>query len=170
MDPVTAFGLASGVVAFISFSTSLVNGAIKIHRSLDGNLDENRSREAIAAEMKRFVARLLPPDDSRLAGEERQLCVLATECRDLSTQLVELLYRIKPKDAESKSQSLWSALKNKVHEKERADLEQRLDHCRSQLDLQLAFLSKTSIDTLVQSAKSDAAKLERLRNSVKDLS
>jgi len=163
MDPVTAVGLASGVVAFITFSTSLVKGAIKIHESLDSTLDENRSREAIAAEMKRFVARLLPPNNPQLTGEERELCVLATKCRDLSAKLVELLSRIKPKDAESRSQSLWSALKNKVHEKERADLEQRLDHCRSQLDLQLAFINKTLLDALVESAKRDAAKLERLR-------
>ena len=169
MDPVTAIGLASAIVAFVTFTTDLIKGAIKIHESLDGALDENRSREAIAAEMKRFAARLLPPDDTRLAGEERGLCMLAAECRDLSGELVTLLGRIKPKDAQSKSQGLWSALKNKVHEKERADLEQRLDYCRSQLDLQLAFLNKTSLDALVESVKNDAAQLERLRKNVEGL-
>ncbi len=169
MDPVTAVGLASSVVAFITFATSLVQGAIKIHDSLDGVLEENRSREAVVREMTRFAARLLPPDDSRLAGEERELCVLAAECRDLSGKLIELLGRIRPKDPGSRSQSLWASLKNKVHEKERADLEQRLDHCRSQLDLQLAFLNKSSLDALIESAKGDAAKLERLRNNVEDL-
>ncbi|KAK5652264.1 hypothetical protein OQA88_10612 [Cercophora sp. LCS_1] len=169
MDPVTAVGLASGVVAFVTFSTSLVKGAVKIHEALDGVLDENRNRESIAVEMKRFAARLLAPDDQRLAGEERQLCVLAAECRDLSTKLVELLSRIKPKDTESVSQSLWSALKNKVHDKERANLEERLDYCRSQLDLLLTFINKTSLDVLVESAKSDAAQLERLRKNVEDL-
>jgi hypothetical protein len=36
MDPFTAVGLASRVLAFITFSTSMVKGAIKIHESLDG--------------------------------------------------------------------------------------------------------------------------------------
>ncbi|KAK3306192.1 uncharacterized protein B0T15DRAFT_485616 [Chaetomium strumarium] len=131
MDPVTAVGLASGIVAFITFSTSLVKGAIQIHEALDGSLEENRSHEAIAAEMKRFAIRLLPPDDSRLSGEGEGA--------------------------------------NKVHENERADLEQRLDYCRSQLDLHLTFPNKTSLDALVEAAKSDAGKLERLRSNVEDL-
>lgn len=169
MDPVTAVGLASSVAAFIALGTSLVKGAIKIHESLDGNLDENRSREAIAGEMKRLAAQLLPPDGSSLAGEDKSLCLLAAECRDLSTKLLELLGRIKPKDPQSKSQSLWSALKNKVNEKEKADLELRLDHCRSQLVVHLAFLNRSSLQTLIDSAKSDAAKLERLRSNVEQL-
>ena len=169
MDPVTAFGLASGVVGFITFSTSLVKGAIKIHESLDGNLDQNQSRQAIASEMERFATQMIPPDSSRLAGEEKALCVLATECRDLSFKLVELLERIKAKNPQSKSQSLWSALKNKVKETERADLEQRLDHCRSQLGLLLVFDSKSLLNALIESAKGDAAKLEQLRNNVEQL-
>ncbi|KAG7287236.1 hypothetical protein NEMBOFW57_006742 [Staphylotrichum longicolle] len=169
MDPVTAVGLASGIVAFITLSTSLVKGAIKIHESLDGNLDENRSREAIASEMSRFAARLLPPDCSHLAGEEKALCVLATECRDLSVKLRELLGRIKPKEPRSKSQSLWSVLKNKVTEKEKAELELLLDHCRSQFNLQLAFVNKSLLHSLVESARNDAAKLELLRSNFDDL-
>ena len=142
MDPVTAIGLVSSILTFVSFSTKLVSGAIKIHESLDGALEENRSREVIAREMKSFAARLLPPDDSRLAGEEKDLCALAKECRAISGKLVGLLDKVKPKDPGSKSQSLWAALKTKVYESERADLEQRLENCRSQLELQLAFFTR----------------------------
>lgn len=70
MDPITAVGLASSIVASITFRTSLVTGAIKIHESLDGALDDHRSREAITVAMSRFASKLLPPDDSQLAGEE----------------------------------------------------------------------------------------------------
>jgi hypothetical protein len=169
MDPITALGLVSSVFSFISFGTSLVKGAIRIHESLDGNLDENRSREAIAAEMASFSTRLLPPDHSQLAGEERGLCILVTECRHLSVELVGLLRRIQPLDPKSKSQSLWSALRNKVNEKEKADLEQRLDHCRSQLDLQLTFVNKSLLDALVKSADDNASKIGQLRNNVEHL-
>ena len=73
MDPVTAVGLASSIVAFITFGTSLLKGAIKIHESLDGALDDNRSREAITYAMTRFLSRLSPPNDSMLTGEDREL-------------------------------------------------------------------------------------------------
>jgi hypothetical protein len=88
---------------------------------------------------------LLTPDASNLAGEDKELCNLAAECRMLSGQLVDLLEKIKPKDPKSKSQSILSALKNKVHEKEKQDLEQRLDYCRSQLELQLNFLGRSDL-------------------------
>ena len=77
VDPVTVVGLASSILAFITFSTGLVKGAIKIHISLDGILEENRNREAIASEMKRLASQLLLPDDSRLAarrGGEGAVC------------------------------------------------------------------------------------------------
>lgn len=56
-----------------------------------------------------------------------------------------------------------------MHEKERAYLEQQLDHCRNQISLQLTFLSETSLQALVQAASDDAAKFKRLRNSVENL-
>ncbi|KAK3904902.1 hypothetical protein C8A05DRAFT_13258 [Staphylotrichum tortipilum] len=169
MDPVSAIGLASGILSFITFSTSLIQGAIHICDSLDGQSDENRCREAIANDMKSLATRMFPPDDSRLSGEEKGLCLLASECRDLSDKLVNLLGRIKAKDPQSKRQSLWSALKNKVSEKEKVDLEQRLDHCRSQLTLQLAFLNKHSISALVKSAESHAANVKQLCDNIEHL-
>lgn len=144
MDPVTAIGLVSGILSFVTFSTKLVSGAADIYGSLDGTLEENRSREAISGEMKRFAARLLPPDDSRFAGEEKDLCLLAKECQTLSGNLTELLEKVKPKDpgSKSKGQSLWAALKSTVYKKEMAELEQRLDYCRSQLEFQLTFITR----------------------------
>lgn len=143
MDPVTAIGLVSAILSFIDFGHKLVKGAIMIHGSIDGTVDENRSSEAIVKEMKRFSSGLLPPDDSQLAGEEKELCMLAQECRALSGQLVDLLQKVKPKDPASKSQSLWASLKSKVYEKEMEGLEKRLDYCRGQLELQVTFLSRS---------------------------
>jgi len=51
MDPATAIGLASGILSFVSFSTKLVSGAVKIYGSIDGALNEDRSRAAAASEL-----------------------------------------------------------------------------------------------------------------------
>ncbi|KAK0670340.1 hypothetical protein QBC41DRAFT_96645 [Cercophora samala] len=142
MDPVTAIGLVSGILTFVCFGTKLVKGAIEIREALDGTLDENRTRQEVVEEMKRLSARLLPPDDTKLAAEEKSLCLLAKECSSLSDQLIRLLENVKPENSRSKRQSLWSSLKSKIQEKERMDLEQRLDQCRSQLEIQLLFVTR----------------------------
>ncbi|KAE9376490.1 hypothetical protein N431DRAFT_181433 [Stipitochalara longipes BDJ] len=173
MDPLTAIGLVSNIISFIDFSLGLLSGAREIHDSLSGTLEQNRSRGAVVGEMKKFSAKLLAPDASNLAAEDKELCILATECRTLSSQLVDLLEKNKPKDPKSKSQSLLSALKNKIHEKEVQDLEQRLDYCRSQLELQLNFFGRREIsarlETLVEASKGDASKLERLQSHMDQL-
>lgn len=142
MDPVTAIGLASGILSFINFSTGVVRGAMEIYDSPDGILRGNQSRMVIADEMRRFSSKLTPPSALQLVGKEQELCLLAAECKTLSTQLVELLLRSQPKNPKSKIQTLFAAFKNTIKEKERAVIEQRLGYCRSQLELQLTFLAR----------------------------
>lgn len=169
MDPVTAISLASSIVAFVDFGTKLVKGAIEIYAAPDGVLEDNRSREAVARDMKRFAARLIAPDTTRLSGQEKALCDLATECQQLSTALVELLGLIKPDDVASKRSSLWAALRNKFYEKDREDLEKRLGFCRDQLDLHLNFSTMTSVGALIESVKDDSARLRQLEAAIDEL-
>ncbi|KAK4666687.1 hypothetical protein QC763_0049540 [Podospora pseudopauciseta] len=81
MDPVTAIGLVSGILTFVPFGTKLVKGIIEIREALDGTLDENRTRQEVAQEMKRLSARILPPDDTKLVAEENGLRLLAKSAR-----------------------------------------------------------------------------------------
>ncbi|KAK0644062.1 hypothetical protein B0T16DRAFT_192572 [Cercophora newfieldiana] len=173
MDPATAIGVASGIISFISFSTKLVAGAIKIHESVDGALDDDRSRTAVANELRLFSARLVPPNSSQLSEEEKSLCLLAKECGVLSDRLINLLDKVKPKDVKSKSQSLWAALKSAVSESEKSSLQNMLSNCRAQLEIQLIFFSsrgmKESLATLIRSAKDDGTRLDTIRSSIDQL-
>jgi hypothetical protein len=173
MDPVTAIGLVSAILSFIGFGTKLVRGTIEIYGTADGVLAENRSREAVAGKMKELAARMAPPDAGgkapQLAGKDKDLCDLAAECRAISEKLVELLGRIKPRDPGRKLQSLWAALRSVASEREREELERRLDYCRGQLELQVAFLTKQSVDSLVESAKKDGARLQALQEAQEQL-
>jgi len=142
MDPMTALGLASNIVQFVDFSTKLVNAAIDIHHSVSGATKDNQSLEDIVREMEMLSVRLDPPTTCPQTDDERALCRLSADCRTLSRQILALLEKIKPKDPNSKRQSAWAAVKAKWNEKEKKELQQRLEGCRSQLELQLSFLTR----------------------------
>jgi hypothetical protein len=137
MDPITAIGLQ-----FIDYGAKVVTGAIEIYGSASGSIEESRNSETIVTEMRLFAARLHPPKNTQLSGEERALCKLATECEGLAKQICDLLEKIKPKNQKSKGSSLIASFRTKMYEGERRKLEQQLSHCRAQLGLQLSHLTR----------------------------
>lgn len=144
MDPLTAIGLVSNILSFIDFSVRLLKGAKEVHGSQHGVLEENRSRETIVREMQQMSARMLVSESPEKADDNSSLGVLARECHGLSVQLISLLEKIKPKDSGSTTQSLLSALRNKINDSERASLEARLGDCRAQLHLELSNLTRSA--------------------------
>lgn len=143
MDPLTAIGLVSNILSFIDFSARLLKGAKEVHDSHHGVLEENRSRETIMREMQRMSTRMSVSEAPEKDDENSSLRILASECRQLSTQLVSLLEKIKPNDSGSKTQSLLSAIRNKAYDSERESLEARLSDCRAQLHLELSSLTRS---------------------------
>lgn len=139
MDPLTAIGLVGNVLAFIDFSVSVLKGAREVHGSPDGTLNENQSRETVVRETQRFSLLLQTVDDSPRDFEDAGISSLVKECHEISTKLLALFEKITPEDGSSKRQSILSALKSKIYEKDRNELEVRLAHCRAQLELQLSF-------------------------------
>lgn len=143
MDPLTAFGLASNILQFLDFSAKLIRGAQEIYVSPSGDTKANKSLESIVSEMKTFSSHLLPPDSSHLSGDDgKALRRLVAECNILSDQILELLEKVRPNDPNSRVQSVWAALKSKLRERDRQELERRLDSCRNQLELQLSFFKR----------------------------
>jgi hypothetical protein len=142
MDPITAIGFAANILQFIEYGTKVVAGAIEIYGSASGSTEESRSSEMTVTEMRIFAAKLQPPKNTQLSGEERALCKLATECEGLAKQIFGLLEKIKPKSQKSKGSSLIAGFKTKIYEGERRKLEQQLNNCRAQLDLQLNYLTR----------------------------
>jgi hypothetical protein len=81
--------------------------------------------------MHKLSLRLDPPTSGLQTDDERANRRLATECRHLSGQIVELVEDITPKDPKSKRSTVRSALKSVWNEKNKQELEKRLDKCRS---------------------------------------
>lgn len=143
MDPLTAVGLVSNILSFIDFGAQLLKGAKEVHDSHHGILEENRNRETILREMKRMSIRMLVSESLEKEDENSSLRILASECHQLSTQLISLLEKIQPDNSGSKTQSLLSAIRNKVYDSERESLEARLSDCRAQLHLELSNLTRS---------------------------
>lgn len=142
MDPLTAIGLASNILSFIDIGIKVVSGAIEIYESPSGDSSGNRSTKTVVTEMRHFASKLQPPDDSQLTGDEKALCTLARECDDLAKQIIALAEKAKPRGRKSKSASLLAAVRTKWYESDSRKLEERLDHCRAQLGLQLNHLTR----------------------------
>lgn len=142
MDPVTVIGLVGNIFTFVDFSLEILNGAKDVYASSAGCLEENRQRGVIARETESLASKLLVSNNARLTGADKCLFDLATECQKISRDLISLLDKLKAKDPKSKFHSVKSSVRNKWYQKDKQDLEQRLQICRSQLELQLAYLAR----------------------------
>lgn len=143
MDPITAIGLASNVLSFIDYGAKIVSGAVEIYQSSSGLTDSSRGSKAIVTEMRLLASKLQPPAHDQLSGDEKSLCNLATECDSLSEQIIDLIEKVEPKNRKSKGSSLRAAVKTKWYESDRRRLEDRLNQCRAQLNLQLNYLTRS---------------------------
>ncbi|EMT69010.1 hypothetical protein FOC4_g10005108 [Fusarium odoratissimum] len=154
MDPVSAIGLASGILTFVEAGLKLVKIAYNIHNSLDGVLDNNRHRESVTSEVSKAALRLEVAGNARLTPEQESLSDLAKKCKATSTELVKALNEVKPKRSSSNPfKSLRYAVKTNLKAKDINGLENQLKDYRDQLILaQVEFSSLTqAIEHLRQS-------------------
>ena len=142
MDPITAIGFAANILSFIDYSAKVISASADIYGSASCDTQDSRNSDVIAREMSRFAAKLQPPSNIQLAGEEKALCNLAMECEALAKRILDLLDKLKPKYQKSKGSSLVAGIKTKFYEGERRRLEEQLSNCRDQLDLQLNHLTR----------------------------
>lgn len=172
LDPLTAIGLASAIVQFVDYSTKLVHDAKEIYESTSGATEANRGLEVVVDNMKNLYSTLKAEDPSLQSDAELALCRIAKECDSLSTEIFEILQKIKPK-SNSFISSSSTAIKSIWYAGKIADLKATLDSYRGQLALPLSVVTsseaKASLDTLLQSAKGDATKLEQLQKRLERL-
>ncbi|KAF4988770.1 hypothetical protein FGRMN_9564 [Fusarium graminum] len=174
MDPVTAVGLASGILTFIEAGLKLVKTAHEIHNSVDGVLDENKHRESVADEVRKAASRLENTRNSGLSPERQALCSLAKKCRETSSELMKVLDKVKPKPGSSNALKLVTyAVKANRRVGEVRQLEGQLNDYRDQLTLAIVELSRVEatngFEKLLNIVKSNDTKLESLTQSIDHL-
>ncbi|KAF5549369.1 hypothetical protein FMEXI_4356 [Fusarium mexicanum] len=174
MDPVSAIGLASGILTFVEAGLKLVKMAYSIHNSLDGVLDDSRHRESVTSEVSKAALRLEVVGKACLTPEQQSLSDLAKKCKATSTELVKALYEVKPKQISSNPfKSLRYAVKANVKAKDIEGLENQLKDYRDQLTLALVEFSRAEaadgFSELISLAKGNEAILKSLTQAIDHL-
>jgi hypothetical protein len=143
MEALAAIGLVSSIVQFVDFAAKLANGTRQIYQSGAVATDENADLEVCASELDGLCSRIHhQAQSSAKCADKNSLCLLATQCQTISTELAVLLRRVKAKNSASKWSCFVSALKTQLTRDERESLSRRLEYCRAQLNVQLSHLAK----------------------------
>ncbi|OAL39468.1 hypothetical protein AYO20_01338 [Fonsecaea nubica] len=173
LDPVSAISLAAAIVQFVDFSAEVIQGVREVNGSISGATERNRSLEVVVSEMRNLVLKFSKPHHSQQSEDEKALNRVADECRILAEQIIGLLQKIKAGDSDSTLQVVWAVLKDRKYQRQKLELEERLERCRNHLEFQLNYLTsaevKTRLDTLVNSAEGLAEKFEFLRKHVEQV-
>jgi len=171
MEPLAALGVAAAVVQFVSFATQLIEGAHAIHHSISGQIAENEQLEFVITEMRNQSGRLVsskPLCDQ--SNDEKAVGRLTTQCATLSNAILDILERVRAKNPKSKWSSAKAALKGAWGASEKEELQQQLDSCRSQLNLQLTALmgseTKERLDRLIKTGEVNSDDIASLRRNV----
>ncbi|KAF2680755.1 hypothetical protein K458DRAFT_87340 [Lentithecium fluviatile CBS 122367] len=140
MDPVTAVGLAASIIQFIDIGTKIFSTAKEMRETATGMTSENRRTADIIGEIRNLSAKLENLEKVPQTEDEKALCRLASECRELSQQILKLLEKTTPTDPKLKWHALVSACKSLMSQKEKAELAQKLGQCRDHLALRLNYM------------------------------
>ncbi|KAE9365068.1 hypothetical protein N431DRAFT_549389 [Stipitochalara longipes BDJ] len=145
MDPITAIGLASSIVAFIDFSWSLLTGAKNLYESGRRRTKENARISSIVNNLNEYALELTIGGEGA-SKHEKALRALANDCCVVSKELVKILEKL-----EMKKNSRWQSLKKSWEAMRKADdialIEARLGKYRAQMNTRLlALLRKASSD------------------------
>ena len=144
MDPLSAVGLAAAVVQFTDFGARLLNDSIKIYRSADGQTSQHVQLATISQDLQELAVNIelksktLHQPGRPLEHTEGLLVRLCGECQEISSQLSNVLSRIKADRKSSSSidlmkESMAAAIRTYRSESEITQLQQSLSEVRQQM-------------------------------------
>lgn len=153
MDPLTALGLAAGVVQFVSFASHLITKTKEIHASSSGQTDETVTLETTYTRLHELSEKLETcsrPDpmleivegDTDYVQNVLAIKDLSHSCEADCQKLLKVVEKLKPNgDSHRRWQTFRAALRTVCKGSEIAELEQRLHH--TQMTLTLLVCSQT---------------------------
>ncbi len=138
MDPVAALGLAGNIVQFVDFSCKVLCDAKSLYGSSTGASAENDVLEAIGSDLVNLSHALIAPSAPGTVPES--LRSLASRCKDVATELLGTLDKIKVRGPHQKWKSFVQALRS-VWEKERIEeLVKRMERLRNETQYRLQLM------------------------------
>lgn len=142
MDPLTAVGLIANIAQFVDLGCKVFVSAREIRHSASGRTQDDQRMGDVISEMQMLSLTLQTPGKDPSDANEKALIKLANECQKLSKDILNLLNKTSARTSRSKSEAMRLAMRKLRYAKEREALEQRLNMCRSQLHIQLSYLSR----------------------------
>lgn len=140
MDPLSAIGLASAIVAFIDFSWNLVTGTWEIYHSLDGVAAENARLEDVTDDLE-SLTQALKTDFAVKTKAEKNIQRLAQDCKEDAKTLKALLDQMK---VPGRRREFWKSLSAKwksiLKKDEIAQLKSQLQESRAEIHLNLTAI------------------------------
>lgn len=168
MDPVSAIGLASSIVQLISFAGNLVSKSREIYRAVDGSLVEHAELEIVAKTLQ-SQSRRIASQSGNLSGTTETVAQLLQLCegiRKLSKELIETIEKVKADGQPNKWSSFRQALRSVCKEHDIADLLQRLERYRRQLDSLLLLYLQEKLESDSREAASRSDRIEQNFNKL----
>ncbi|KAL2060091.1 hypothetical protein VTL71DRAFT_9913 [Oculimacula yallundae] len=157
LDPLTALGVASNVLALIDFSAKIISGAVSIYGSADGASKDHADVEAVAMDLSQMSGKL--SDDIRalalntgasltaqspsspVSVHQEALCKLALRCRKLADDLIQSLQKLKVKSDKHKLfHSGRASIKILLKAEDIARYKRTLDDLRSEMTARMVSL------------------------------
>jgi hypothetical protein len=137
MDPLSAVGLASNIVQFVDFASTLVSKGAEIYKSAEGSTaihgDLRASTERLQALSNALQSRILIPRDE----DEYQIVKIATECTKISAELAKALDELAA-TPNSRGSSAWKALQSVWKLPKIEETARRLEMYRNDLHMHLS--------------------------------
>ncbi|KAI1452174.1 hypothetical protein F4805DRAFT_448534 [Annulohypoxylon moriforme] len=174
MEAVAALGLASNVLQLIECGYKVVVMAKELHESGQEATYSNNNASFVAQELQELSLRVmkqLPTSDP--TDDEKALCRLAEQCKQLSNKLLVLLDSLKIKKSGGKFDLLTGVLRNIRKKRERDQLQADLDNYRQQLNVQINRMSHSDLARRLDETLSTASMTQQgilhLRDQVRKL-
>ncbi|KAK8047371.1 hypothetical protein PG996_015435 [Apiospora saccharicola] len=135
MDPLSAFGLATNILAFVEFSCKLVADARAIYKSAEGASDNNRTLETIATQITAKNSQLVSSPTY-----PKELQVLCDECDKVANELLAAIKKLRAKGRNNRWGCFKVALRETWGQGKIESLDKRLQQLQKQLTIQMQFL------------------------------
>jgi hypothetical protein len=140
MDAYGALGLAANIFQFIQYGLTIVREAKRL-KATQGTPNAALAQSTCQLEaIVRTIKHQIPTRNATV--EQQMLTDLSGECLAISNKLLALLESLKAENPNSLCDHIRSIIKNKNRAKEKGDLEENLERCKSQLLLQLSNLAR----------------------------
>lgn len=145
-DPVASLGLAANIVQFVDFSHRLLSESKAIYNSATGASADNDVIETVASDLDLLNAKLTAPSAAGAIPESMRS--LASQCKDVARELLDVLEKIKVKGSHRKWKSFVQALRSVWRKDEIEELVRRMERLRNEMHYRLQIMMRCVVFSL----------------------